>query len=186
MSKPLVQQPNDYHKLIVYQKANLVYLLNNWFIKNSSIQFRRTMEQMEQAARSGKQNIVEGLNNYATSKPSGIHLVNVAKGSLLELQADYEDYLQTNSLQKWHFTDPRFEKAQELGKEKNEDQDYFIKIFSTRPAETSANIMLVLIGQAVYLLTQFLKTLERDVKENGGFRENISKYRRELRKNNGH
>ena len=58
--------PNgDYHKLLAYQKANLVYALNNWFMGNTDLRFKRTKEQMEHAARSGKQNIIEGMNNFS-------------------------------------------------------------------------------------------------------------------------
>ena len=77
MSLSLIKPSGDYHKLLAYQKANLVYALNNWFINNTELRFKRTQEQMEHAARSGKQNIVEGLNNYATSKPQASILLTV-------------------------------------------------------------------------------------------------------------
>ena len=41
----------DYHKLLAYQKANLVYALNNWFMENNDLRFKGTKEQMEHAAR---------------------------------------------------------------------------------------------------------------------------------------
>ena len=119
----------DYHKLIAYQKANLVYALNNWFIENTDLRFKRTQEQMEQAARSGKQNIVEGLNNFSTSKPSGIHLINCAKGSLKELKADYEDFLLRNNLIQWDYTSRLFKRAQELGKENNANHNFLFRNF---------------------------------------------------------
>lgn len=101
---------------------------------------------MEHAARSGKQNIVEGLNNYATSKAGGIHLINVAKGSLKELKEDYEDFLLRYGLEQWIYTDRLFKRAQELGKENNNDPEFFIRKFESLTPEMIANIMIVLIG----------------------------------------
>ena len=123
----IILPDGNHQKLLCYHKAKLVYALNNWFIENTDLRFKRTKEQMEHAARSGKQNIVEGLNNYATSKAGGIHLVNVAKGSLKELKEDYEDFLLRHGIKQWSYTDKLFKRAQELGKEKNNDVDFFIK-----------------------------------------------------------
>lgn len=174
----LIPPHGNHKKLLAYQKARLVYSLNDWFIKNSDLRFKRTQEQMEQAARSGKQNIVEGLNNYATSKASGIHLVNVAIGSLKELKEDYEDFLLRHGFTQWDYTDRLFKRAQQLGKEHNNDPNFFIEKFQTLNFEMIANIIIVLAGQAIYLLGQFMKTLEQDLLVNGGFRENIYKYRK--------
>ena len=178
MSSSLIKPSGDYHKLLAYQKANLVYGLNNWFIENTDLRFKRTQEQMEHAARSGKQNIIEGLNNFATSKTSGIHLVNVAIGSLKELKADYEDFILRHQLSQWNFNDRLFKRAQELGKQNNEDHNFFIQKFQNLNSEMIANIMLVLIGQAIFLTEQLMKKLEQDLLQNGGFRENIYKYRK--------
>ena len=178
----LIPPAGNHQKLLCYQKAKLVYALNNWFIEHTELRFKRTQEQMEHAARSGKQNIVEGLNNYATSKAGGIHLVNVAKGSLMELKEDYEDFLLRHCFEQWQYTDRLFKRAQELGKENNSDADFFIKKFQTLNSEMIANILIVLIGQAIFLIGQFMKLLEKDLLENGGFRENIYKYRKDLQK----
>lgn len=178
MPSSLIKPSGDYHKLLAYQKANLVYGLNNWFIENTDLRFKRTQEQMEHASRSGKQNINEGLNNFATSKPSGIHLVNVAIGSLKELKADYEDFILRNNLNQCDYTNRLFKRAQELGKQNNEDHNLFIQKFQTLSSEMIANIILVLIGQAIYLTEQLMKKMEQDMLQNGGFRENIYKYRK--------
>lgn len=182
MSEPLIKPPTDYHRLIVYQKANLIYALNDYFINSSKLPFMRTKEQMDQAARSGKQNIIEGLNDFSTSAQSGLHLVNVARGSLLELKADYEDFLLRHNFEKWDFRDIKFKKAQELGKTKSTELDFFRHIFETRPPETNANIMLVLIGQAIYLIDRFSEKLQKDFVENGGFKEKLYHYRSNNRK----
>lgn len=174
----LIPPAGNHQKLLCYQKAKLVYALNNWFLENTDLRFKRTQEQMEHAARSGKQNIVEGLNNYTTSKAGGIHLVNVAMGSLKELKEDYEDFLLRHSLRQWDYTDRLFKRAQELGKENNSDANLFIQKFESLTPEMIANIIIVLTGQAIFLIGQFMKLLEKDLLENGGFRENIYKYRK--------
>lgn len=138
---------------------------------------------MEHAARSGKQNIVEGLNNFSTSKSGGIHLVNVAKGSLKELKEDYEDFLLRHGFQEWAYNDRLFKRVQELGKENNNNPNFFIKKFVTLSPKMVASILIVLIGQSIFLIGQFMKVLEKDLFQNGGFRENIYKYRKSQQKN---
>lgn len=177
MPENLIHKPLDYHELLAYRKADLVYVLNYWFIKNCDLASKRTYEQMEQAARSGKQNIAEGINNYATSKSSGIHLINVAIGSLKELQSDYEDFLKIHRFEKWDFRGEKFKAAQKLGREKYENPQYFISLFEKRTPDVIANVMSVLIGQAIYLEETLLSALEQDLRKNGGFRENIYKLR---------
>lgn len=67
--------------------------MTNVFVERFISNFSRTRDQMIQTARSGKQNIIEGMNDFETSKNTGINLINIAKGSMLELLEDYEDYL---------------------------------------------------------------------------------------------
>lgn len=183
MESSLINKSPDSHNLLAYKKAKLVYKLNHWFISNFPLACKRTFEQMDQGARSGKQNIEEGINNYATSKASGIHLINVAAGSLKELREDYEDFLLINNHEQWGLKDDKFKAAQKLGKEKYEDIDYFIKLFEERKEkpEVIANIMIVLLKQTIYLQDALLKSLEKDLLQNGGFRENIYKYRKGIK-----
>lgn len=178
------KSPNSHH-LLAYKKAKLVYKTNNWFISNCKLACRRTFEQMEMSARSGKQNIEEGINNYATSKPSGIHLVNVAIGSLKELMEDYEDFLLIHDFGQWNYRDEKFKAAQKLGKDKFEDYKYFINLFESRKdkPEVLANIMIVLLKQTIYLQEKLLRALEKDTIEKGGFRENLYKQRKESHPN---
>jgi len=91
--EPLLPRTGNYRKLLTYQKAEAIYDITYFFCKNFLQRFDRTVDQMVQAARSGKQNIVEGSAASATSKETEIKLVNVAKASLQELLIDYEDYL---------------------------------------------------------------------------------------------
>ncbi len=62
----------------------------------------RTVDQMMQAARSGRQNIAEGSRAAATSSQTELRLVNVARSSLEELLLDYEDFLRHRRLPQWH------------------------------------------------------------------------------------
>ena len=71
----------------------------------------RTVDQMNQAARSGKQNIVEGSEAAMTSSETEVKLVNVGRASLQELREDYEDYLNKHSLPLWDKRHPRFRRC---------------------------------------------------------------------------
>ena len=104
-------------------------------------------------------------------------MINVAIGSLKELQADYEDFLKIHQFEKWDFRGEKFKVAQKLGREKYENPQYFISLFEKRTPDVIANVMSVLIGQALYLEEKLLSALEQDLRNNGGFRENIYKLR---------
>jgi len=67
----------------------------------------RTVDQMVQAARSGKQNIVEGCMASGTSTGTEIKLIGVARASLEELLEDYRDHLRTHGLPLWEKDDAR-------------------------------------------------------------------------------
>lgn len=91
----LVPNRNNYKKLLSYQKTDVIYQMTYYFCTNFLSRGDRTVDQMIQAARSGKQNIIEGCAASATSSKTELKLLNVAKASLLELVEDYEDYLKT-------------------------------------------------------------------------------------------
>ncbi len=93
MSSNHINLNTNYHKLLCYQKSVVVYDLTYHFCSRFIDKHDRTYDQMIQAARSGKQNIVEGYGDMATSKEMGIKLFNVARASLMELAEDYGDYL---------------------------------------------------------------------------------------------
>ena len=90
-----------YRNLFSYQKAEIIYDGTVYFTNRFFHKYDRTVGQMVQAARSGKQNIAEGSMASATSKETEIKLTNVARASLEELQIDYEDFLRTNKLPIW-------------------------------------------------------------------------------------
>lgn len=172
----IIQRKGNYRDLICYRKAetiyDITYLFANKFLKSSD----RTIDQMIQAARSGKQNIVEGYAASTTSIESELRLLNVAKSSLKELLADYEDYLRTRELRVWDKESIEFTTAQELGKKYN-DADYWMDIVKTRNDETIANIAIMLLHQADFLLYKFMDGISKRFEKDGGFREKLSRIR---------
>ncbi|MCQ2309274.1 MAG: four helix bundle suffix domain-containing protein [Bacteroidales bacterium] len=133
---------------------------------------------MVQSARSGKQNIVEGCAASATSSETEIKLINVAKASFKELLEDYKDYLRRSGFWQWEDGSVEKEAMRKLGA-KNSDTSFYRKLIATRPAETIANMAIVLLYQEDYLLHRQLQSLERAFKKNGGFREKMARVRRE-------
>lgn len=109
-SKVLREKAN-WRTLHFYQKADSIYQLTVVFCKRFLPPYGdRTVDQMIQAARSGKQNIVEGCEDGLTSTEMEINLINVARSSLQELREDYEDYLHTHHLPLWNAAHPRYDK----------------------------------------------------------------------------
>ena len=107
-------------------------------------------------------------------------MVNVAKASLQELLEDYEDYLKTRGHRQWEENSVELLKMRELGTQHN-DTAFFMNIAQTRPPETIANMCIVLIKQADYLLFRQLKRLEKDFLEHGGFNERMYRLRSKRR-----
>lgn len=91
--KPFLPHGGSYKNLLVYQKSECIYDVTFYFAHKYLEKGDRTIDQMVQAARSGKQNIAEGAAAGNTSKETEIKLTNVAKASLQELLVDYEDYI---------------------------------------------------------------------------------------------
>ncbi len=94
----LLPPRGDYHTLLSYQKASVIYEITYRFCRRFLSRGDRTIDQMVQAARSGKQNIIEGSKAATTSKETEIKLTNVARASLEELLEDYRDYLSARNL----------------------------------------------------------------------------------------
>lgn len=144
----------------------------------------RTADQMIQAARSGKQNIVEGSEDLETSLKMAIKLTNVAKASLEELTTDYEDFLRQRGLAIWTKNDPRVlafrreiaEKISFLG-----DLSDLRNLKLPNDPETAANFMLTLCHQASYLLHKQVRGLEKKHQTEGGFTEKLYQKRKAYR-----
>ena len=177
MRENVIRNRGDYRQLLCYRKAEAIYDITYFFANKFLKQPDRTIDQMVQAARSGKQNIIEGYAAGATSIEAELRLFNVAKSSLKELLADYEDYLRTRNLRRWGEDSVEFKRAQELGKE-HDDSKFWIDIASTRSDETIANIAIILLYQTDYLLHRFMEKVSSHFVDEGGFREKLSRIRR--------
>ena len=180
MRENVIRNRGDYRQLLCYRKAEAIYDITYFFANKFLKQPDRTIDQMVQAARSGKQNIIEGYAAGATSIEAELRLFNVAKSSLKELLADYEDYLRTRNLRRWGEDSAEFKRAQELGKE-HDDSKFWIDIASTRSDETIANIAIILLYQTDYLLHRFMEKVSSRFVNEGGFREKLSRVRKSER-----
>lgn len=180
MEEKLIRRTGNYRKLLSYQKAEVIYEMTYYFCQRFLQKGDRTVDQMVQAARSGKQNIIEGSAASATSAKTEIKLVNVAKASLQELVEDYIDYLRTRGHRQWEEGSKEWTAMRALGREHN-DAAFFMNLCETRPPETIANMAIILINQADYLLFKQLERLEKDFIEQGGFSERMMRVRKEKR-----
>jgi four helix bundle suffix protein len=136
---------------------------------------------MVQAARSGKQNIVEGSKASGTSKEMEIKLTNVARASLEELLEDYRDYLRVRDLGMWAKDSKEAQYVRKLGNKPHTTYETYREFVDTRSAEVVANIAICLIHQANYLLDQQIRRLEQDFLKEGGLRERMTKARLQAR-----
>ncbi len=132
---------------------------------------------MVQAARSGKQNILEGSKASGTSKEAEIKLVNVARASLEELLEDYRDFLRVRKLPVWEKESKEARFVRRLGAQKNRSYETYRTYIETRPAPIVANILICLIHQTNYLLDQQLRQLEQAFLKEGGLRERMTRAR---------
>ncbi len=180
MTTPLIPRQGNYKKLFSYQKAEAIYDMTYYFCHNYLQKGDRTIDQMIQGARSGKQNIVEGCAASAVSKETEIKLISVAKASLLELLVDYEDYLRTRGHRQWEENSIELKKMRELGYSHN-DTAFYMSLSTVRPPETIANMAIVLIKQVDYLLFKHLQQLGEAFLSEGGFREKMTRMRLEQR-----
>lgn len=127
MNEQLLPRVGNYKKLLSYQKSNVIFEITYYFCHTYLQRGDRTIDQMVQAARSGKQNIIEGSAASATSSKTEIKLLNVAKASLQELLEDYEDYLKTRGYRQWEENSVELEAMRRLGREHN-DAHFFMEL----------------------------------------------------------
>lgn len=177
-------QQGDYRRLRAFQVTTVVYDITRWFATNCFQHGDRTIDQMVQAARSGRQNIAEGSAAGSTSKETEIKLTNVAKASLQELLLDYEDFLRQNELNVWDKDHPKAMQTRAFCRTHNDSRDYMERIKQRSP-ETVANIAIILIHQADVLLERLIERQKADFLARGGMREEMTRARLEARKNNG-
>ncbi len=170
----------DYRDLIFYKKTKILYDMTFFFKDRYLQKGDRTQDQMEQAARSGKQNIAEGLSDGMTSAEMEIKLVNVARASLIELREDYEDYLRVHNLTLWDNRHPRYEKMKQFCYHHLETEQYRA-YFERWSAEEFCNVALTLLHQADRGMWKWLQNREKQFLEEGGIKEKMSAARRKVR-----
>lgn len=167
-----------YKSLPFFKQAEIIYDLTVEFVKKYINPYSRTKDQMEQAARSGKQNIPEGY--LQKSLEGRIKLLGVARGSLEELLNDYVDFLRQKGLKLWEKDSPKAQAVRRLVYNRYNSYNNY-KNYMDSP-EDAANAAICLINQTNALLDQKLRWLEEKFVNEGGFRENLFRKRMERKK----
>jgi four helix bundle suffix protein len=171
----IIPAHGGYRKLVSYQTTEIIYDLTVDFCRRYIDPKSRTIDQMVQAARSGKQNIVEGTMASGTSKKTELKLIGVARASLEELLSDYEDYLRQHHLPILSKDNPKVLEIRKLSYAAN--RSYMTYLSYMTNSQTAANCLICLIHQASYLLDRQLDTLQSRFQENGGFTEALYRVR---------
>lgn len=176
-----IPKHGGYRRLLSYQKAVIVFdgtvgFCDRWIAKRD-----RTHDQMVQAARSGKQNILEGSQASGTSKEFEIKLTNVARASLEELLEDYQDFMRTRDVAQWDRDHPLTKRLQELNRQPNANYETFRKGIEHPDPAICANVLAGLTKLTCYLLDRQIKRLEKDFLQEGGLRERMTKARQQSR-----
>ncbi len=169
----IISPHGGYQKLKSYQMAEIVYDATVKFCGRFIDRRSRTVDQMVQAARSGKQNIAEGSMASGTSKKTELKLVSVARASLEELLLDYQDFLRQNGLTLWGKDHLKSQEVRQLGSKSDRSYQTYRTYVEESDPETSANTMICLIHQTNYLLDQLLRQLEKKFLDEGGFTERL-------------
>jgi four helix bundle suffix protein len=172
-----------YKQLLSYQRSETVYDATVYFCDRFFDRRRdRTHDQMVQAARSGKQNIIEASMASATSKETEIKLTSVARASLEELLADYRDFLRVRGLQEWPVEHAYVSRLRELIRTPNSCYATFRKGIENPDPAIAANVIIGLIRVTTTLLDRQLRNLEETFVKEGGLRERMTRARLEERK----
>lgn len=197
---PVIGKAGGFRKTLSFGLTCLVYYATevfcrrNFNLKNDPL--GKTFGQMVGAARSAKQNIVEGSSRAGTSRETELRLYDVAKGSLEELAGDYEDFLITRGELPWRENDPKAIKARNLEFDVFEAHDdlrhnfaahlmemrrHFASAIENEDPVVAANALLVTIDRACSLLRRQMDRLGEEFREQGGFTEHLTKVRLEHR-----
>ncbi len=178
-----------YRKTASFQTATLIYDATYWFCERFLDSRSRTVDQMIQAARSGRQNIAEGSRASATSSQTELRLVNVARASLEELLLDYEDYLRHRRLPQWSADSPEASEIRAVPRTFKKDQtdpsdlsdltdqdrwSLYSRWLDHEDPAIRANATICLIHQANYLLDRQIAALEAAFIDDGGYSEQLA------------
>ena len=167
----------NWRDLRFYQKTEVLYQLTYVFCDRFLPKHGdRTVDQMIQAARSGKQNIIEGSEDGKTSTEMELKLLNVARSSIHELREDFRDFLLSRHLPLWDRHHPRYHGMHAFTKANN-TLDAFEPFFTRWTEEEMANIGYTLCCQVDVMMNGYLHTLEERFKTEGGIRERMHRVR---------
>jgi four helix bundle suffix protein len=176
-----IRPSGGYRTLRSFQVATRIYDATVDFCKRFVDARSRTVDQMVQAARSGRQNIAEGSRAAATSSQTELHLVNVARASLDELLLDYQDFLRQRDLPEWTKESKEALRVRALAHEDQPDptdrsdpSDPYAAFLSSPDPAVVANTLICLIHQANYLLDRQVTALEKQFIQGGGYSERLA------------
>lgn len=156
----------------------------------------RQYDQMSQAARSGRQNIIEGSERSATSKDTEMKLTDVARASLSELRGDYEIWIIDRGQLPWSVHSPEAkavnaisldpapfsdDMVHESGKHALKQREKYAQWLDSDDAVVMANVMLVIIGRALIMLKGQIEAQGKAFEQTGGFSERLTAKRIEAR-----
>ena len=175
-----------YQNLLSYHKALIVYDATVYFCNRLFRPRDRTRDQMVQAARSGKQNILEGSQASGTSKEAEIKLTGVARASQQELLEDYRDFMRNRRIEEWTPEHPYVRRLRQLNRAPGANYQTFKKGIEHPDPAICANVIVGLIKVTCYLLDQQLRRLEQDFLREGGLRERMIRARLATRTKQGH
>ncbi len=174
---PFIPPHGGYEKLLSFQKARIVYDGTVHFCSRFVDRRDRTKDQMIQAARSGKQNILEGSQASGTSKEMEIKLTNVARASLEELLEDYRDFLRVRNLTEWPKEHAYTQRLRALNRRPDANYETFRRGIEHPDPAIAANVLIGLIKVTTYFLDRQLRHLEAAFEAEGGLRERMTRAR---------
>jgi four helix bundle suffix protein len=166
-----------YQGLLAYRKALIVFDATLNFCDRFIDRKSRTFDQMVQAARSGKQNIVEGSLISGTSKETELKLTNVARASQEELLEDYRDFMRSRGIEEWAANHRYALRLRRLNRTPDANYETFKKGIEHTDPSICSNVIVGLIKVTCYLLDQQLRRLEQDFLKEGRLRERMTRAR---------
>lgn len=190
--KPIINHYNDgtasvlrkkvmHNALRFYHRSDVLYQLTQVFCKRYFKQYGdRTVDQMVQAARSTKQNIVEGSSDGQTSMAVELNLLGIARGSNQELLEDYLDYIKHKNLCEWYGKHPRFKAMHEFCRKHYKYEDYK-DLFPKMNDEELANMAICLCHQVDAALNKYIERKDREFTTEGGIHERMTAARLDQR-----
>ena len=170
-----------YSELRFYHRSDVLYQLTQLFCQRFLKQYGdRTVDQMVQAARSTKQNIVEGSSDGQTSMEVELKLLGIARGSNQELLEDYQDYIKRKGLTEWYGKHPRFKAMHNFCRKHFKFEEYK-DLFPKMNDEEMANMAICLCHQVDAALNKYIERKDRQFTTEGGIRERMTAARLEQR-----